>query len=338
MPSALEPDLADRLRAILDAQGLVTDGLPAVLAEIDERLRIGRTPSHSVHLDVHEVGTERRLHFRALVWRSARWRRTREACIEHHRALHGLAMKRSLAFRVPAMVRSGTSPLSWDLTEWVPGVNLPWTLTKRDGLARHHGAVPVLVAIAGDLGGIDLQNVPARHPVGFIRQVGQWSAWAERLGVVEADERIRMVEIARAAVRQGQWVGGSQLAHGDFGPNNVLMPTTDGDRPWLIDFDDLRRSAPGDALGRLATVSYSEPQWCRAVVAAAENALDDAGRLGFRAMAVWHALGFWRQMATIEAATKVASLDDLGVVAPWAHRQLTAHRKVFRRNFLSEGN
>lgn len=337
MPVSVEPRYAEKIEQILEKEELVTDDLKRVLQFNADRQRDGRMVSPSLHFDATEDRPGgRKLHLRVLVWRSADWRERRQACYRHHRKMAELVNDSDLPFQVPPLVKHGSDPLIWDVTEFVPGVNLPWELHKRTTLSRHLHQLPAMVATARALEVLPVTGVSPRNWKLFVSEMGRMAAWAERMTLIDGAARKLIVDEARTLVSRTLPRTGQRLAHGDYGPNNILF--AEGHKPWLIDFDDLRYSAPGDSMSRLVAVSYSEKKWSRSASRAAREALNDDEWQGFRTMHYWHTMNLWRQFVLLEPPKKgIKSLSELEDSSPWAAKQVAMSRWPMEELLASPG-
>ncbi len=222
MAMALEPDYRNRILRLFEEEGFKPDDPQAAFDECDRRVAEKRQIPHSLHFDVTDETNGSRAHLRVLVWRSPEWRRRRLACYRDHQALER-AVEADSSFQVPPFLRHSSASLVWDVTRFVPGVNLPWKLDRPNGLHLMLDRVPTMVNIAQDLGRVRLVDIQARKLDRFVQEMGQLSAWSVRWGLMTTDQRTIVMAEARRLVSETVPTLGLRLSHGDFGPNNVLF-------------------------------------------------------------------------------------------------------------------
>ena len=322
-----ESRIVEKIQEILDEQRLETDDLFAIGQQVRKFRQQKRMLPHSLHLTVFDQHDEP-FHLRVLVWASEEWRQTRLDCIAHHRKLYASTQRTERAFRVPRMIKSGNTPLIWDLTEYVDARNLPWHYPGTRRLHEHIRRVDAFFRVSDDLARVRLRSVAEREWPDFVSDLRRWARWANHTGILsnsaatDIENVTREFEIALPKLK-------SVLTHGDFNASNMMFPTRG--KPWLIDFDHLRRSVPAENIARLLTVSWLEAGWRERVFKKADSRFDGPDRIGFAATAAWHTMNTWRHELVIWPVRQIRSLDQLTRQDPKLKFRINQQRNLLER-------
>lgn len=328
MPVSIAANLEERLVRILDDQRLTSDELTSTLEMIQRKRQQSLPLSHSLHLNV--LRGDNRLHLRVLAFSGKKWKSERLACIRDHTALHRSISRRKVGFRVPRLIEWGETPLLWDLTEYIDGTNLPWRFPGNGRLSHHLDKVEVFARIDSEVGRSRIPDIHERDLHAFARDVERWATWAVRMQIIDRTSAQDARGLVRTFVDTGMERNRIALSHGDYNPSNVMF--SDNGKPWLIDFDHLRRSIAPEAMARLATVTYRDRQWSDRVIEFSREEFKGPEWDGFLLAAWWHTLNLWRHYFALWAPVKgLRSLTQLDEAMPGTARQLHLQHKLMQR-------
>jgi hypothetical protein len=256
----IEAGFQNKIKLILDKQKLKAENLDDIFKRLSHRLRNKEYIPPTVHINCRFTRTNQQHHLRVLIWADSRWRKKRIDCIVHQQRIYNLIKNKNISFSVPRIILHGKNPLVWELSEYIDGHQLPWKNLTQNNLKEYIKYVDIFVKVNRDLQRLKSKGISRRNWTDFCKHYVSLVREAHEREIIGLTRRKECIKFGRNFLDKEIENNPLVLTHGDYNPINIIF-ANDNHRPYLLDWDHLRYSIPGDSFARLWMFVGNEPFW-----------------------------------------------------------------------------